>query len=397
MTMTNGSLKKISKDKYRGRINLPKGKNGKRKQASITIYAKSNKEATIKFEDWKSEIRKKKLIYTDVTVTDLVTMHYSLCQSKLKHRKLKPSTLKWYMHLSKRIISNLGNVIADEVTEENVQEFVDDLSGEIGNKYLVEHVKFLKVIYSYARRKGKIKSKLFEQTKDLIFPDAPSYNRPKVLNYNLINQLLGLVESNKMLKLVVQIALHTGMRRSEILALKWENICFSKNLIQVRKQLIKEGNEFILDDLKTKNSTREISITSELKVILQNHFEQQILHQEQFGLNENGYVVTDKLMNPVDPNLVTAWFRSVVKDTELQNYTLHCFRHTFASIMIYAAVDLLTLSRIMGHYSPEFTLKIYGHIFDDARNKAMKKYEEQLNQERTNLETNKINEDGDMQ
>lgn len=53
--------------------------------------------------------------------------------------------------MSSRVLSRLGSRIADEVTEDDVQEFIDHLHGSISDKYLLEHVKYLKVIYRTAR------------------------------------------------------------------------------------------------------------------------------------------------------------------------------------------------------------------------------------------------------
>jgi integrase len=371
--------------KWRGRINLPK-KSGPRKQASIIIKAQRKGEAEKKFEEWKVNIRKSHSVYPDVlSVADLVNLHQKLCDSKLRHGKIKKSTHDWYRHMSRRVLLQFGGRIADELTEDDVQEFIDQLHGSISDKYLLEHVKYLKVIYRYAKRKKKIRLNIMEDAEDLVYPARPSYDRPKMLNYSQIGKILGEARENRALTLVIHMALHTGMRRSEILGLLWERVDFKRGIIEVRHQLKKDGTEFKLEPLKTRQSTRDIPITGELSKILQQHRDEQSLHQEQFGLDDSVFVVTDSLFKPIDPNLVSAWFRKAANDNELKGFTLHSIRHTFCSTMIYAGVDLLTLSKIMGHYSPEFTLKVYGHIFDDQRKKAMGQFERKLNEERNNM------------
>ena len=135
-------------------------------------------------------------------------------------------------------------------------------------------------------------------------------------------------------------ALHTGMRRSELLNLKWADIDFGRHTVTVQAK----------EDWHTKNyKSRTLQLTPILYDVLEGHKEMQAM----LGVKSE-YIFTFKgrrIKSGIDTSL-----RNVVKKAGLSNVTLHTLRHTFASQLVMAGVPLRDVQELMGHRSFETTL-----------------------------------------
>lgn len=164
------------------------------------------------------------------------------------------------------------------------------------------------------------------------------------------------------LKPIVITALNTGMRRGEILSLKWDNVD------------LKHG--FILLD-KTKNGERrEIPINSTLKAILQG-ITRRLDVPYVFYDNATGKPYKD----------VKKSFASAIRRAKIMDFTFHDLRHTFASHLVMAGVDITTVKELLGHKDIKMTLR-YAHLAASHKVDAMKKLEAVLGQKDTKKDQN---------
>lgn len=161
----------------------------------------------------------------------------------------------------------------------------------------------------------------------------------------------------------------TGMRRGEALGLKWTDINFQKQLIDINKELIyvhKEGVK--LDTPKNESSKRVIKVPRPVIDLLEEWKEAQALNKATYGdrYEDSGFVFTTQLGRYMHPDTVSSWFSRFVKAHELPNIHLHSLRHTNASIMIAKGVDLKTVSKRLGHADVQTTIMIYTHQIKTA-------------------------------
>jgi integrase len=147
------------------------------------------------------------------------------------------------------------------------------------------------------------------------------------------------------LKPVVTIALHTGMRRGEILGLKWEHVDLNHG--------------FILLDTTKNGERKEIPIDNTLRKIFED-----MPHSI-----ESIYVFTDKDGNPYKS--VKRSFRTALIKAGIRDFRFHDLRHTFASHLIMAGVDLTSVKELLGHKSLKMTLR-YAHLAPGHKMKAVK-------------------------
>lgn len=156
------------------------------------------------------------------------------------------------------------------------------------------------------------------------------------------------------------IELATGLRRGELLGLKWEDIDFTTSVIHIRRQVARINGEIIEAPLKTKNSYRTVSIGADAVGIL--------IQQKEKSYSE--YVFPSPTGGPMSPDSILHMLHRVLKRAGLPKVRFHDLRHTFATLALQNGVDVKTVSGMLGHYSAGFTLDTYAHVTTQAQRQA---------------------------
>ena len=129
------------------------------------------------------------------------------------------------------------------------------------------------------------------------------------------------------------IELATGLRRGELLGLKWEDIDLERGTIQVRRQIARIDGEVVEAPLKTKNSYRSVSIGQDAVEIL----------KEQQRKTNSEYVFPSPTGGPISPDSVLHMLHRVLKRAGLPRIRFHDMRHTFATVALQNGVDIKTV------------------------------------------------------
>ena len=162
------------------------------------------------------------------------------------------------------------------------------------------------------------------------------------------------------------------MRRGELLALRWQDVDLDGGKLRVEQSLeqTKAGLQF--KSPKTKHGRRSITLPASLVAELRAHWTAQQQQRLALGL---GKAPDDALVfatwdgNARSPNALTKEWSVQMAAAGLK-VTLHALRHTHVSSLIAAGVDILTISRRLGHASPTITLGVYGHLFSNTDDRA---------------------------
>jgi integrase len=165
---------------------------------------------------------------------------------------------------------------------------------------------------------------------------------------------------------IVATALGTGLRRGELLALRWQDVDLDKAHLRVERTLeqTKRGG-LLFKAPKTKYGRRLVTLPTSTVTLLREHRRAQLELRMALGL---GKASDDTLVFPNwdgsirSPNGVTKEWALAMRKAKLKA-TLHSLRHTHASTLIASGLNVLTISRRLGHGSPAITLGIYGHLF----------------------------------
>jgi integrase len=172
---------------------------------------------------------------------------------------------------------------------------------------------------------------------------------------------------------VALIALATGMRRGELAALRWGDVDLNAGKVRIEWSLEQTNAGLSFKAPKTKAGRRAVSIPPSIVAEMRNHWLEQQEQRLAFGLGKGGaddLVFARPDASPWPPDsLTTAWAKTIAA-LKLPKLTLHGLRHTHVSQLIASGLDVVTVSRRIGHSSPTVTLAVYAHLFGNPDERA---------------------------
>ena len=201
-------------------------------------------------------------------------------------------------------------------------------------------------------------------------PPSVKYEKMNIWSQDEIQQFLTNCKGERHY-LTFLIAIYSGMRRGEILGLKWSDIDFHSQTIQVNRSLAsipKEG--YIFTTPKTKSSIRRINVPEFVIDELKHHKKQQEDWKELVGemYEDLGLIICTNNGTFQDPRNVVRVMKRVIKSLGITDIRFHDIRHTHASFLIAAGIDIVRISNRLGHASPRTTLEFYAHLLKSKDN-----------------------------
>lgn len=177
------------------------------------------------------------------------------------------------------------------------------------------------------------------------------------------NELLQDIQGEK-LELVIVLALFYGLRRSEVLGLRWRVIDFGNNTISIThsiSQIDVNGRLSILpqDKLKKKSSFRTLPLTEPIKALLLREAGRRYPEGQPV---QDDYLCVDKNGNIIKPAYVSRGFNKLLKRQGLRQIRFHDLRHSCANLLISAQVPLIEVQQWLGHSNISTTADLYAHL-----------------------------------
>ena len=174
----------------------------------------------------------------------------------------------------------------------------------------------------------------------------------------------------------VKLATMFGLRREEVLGLRWSAIDFSKRTLTINHTCVLVGNAAVnVNRTKNESSNRTLYMTDEmasyLKCVKKQQREQQLIQGEQYAFT--GYVCVDEYGQQLHPNYISERFREILKKNGLRHIRFHDLRHTCASLLMNHGYETADISKMLGHSTITTTVDIYGHIDEKRMRNIAKK------------------------
>lgn len=303
----------------------------------------------------------------------------------------KPSTIEKYFGLYRNYIQNtyIGSIKLSKLKTSMLQQYYSQLILEKAksNNLIKELNKLIKSVLNQA-----IKEDLISKNPSMNVTLAKSTKTKKDLKYFSILEQEKLIRTSKGHKLeaLFLLALCTGLRLGEILALQWTDIDFNKQTITVNKSaktvrtfenLSKPQYSTIIQAPKTLASIRTIDFPLSLVNILKKHKQKQnlqIISAGELYVNNNLVFPTPlgKLMN--ESNLGKQ-YRKFLLQNNLPKLKFHALRHTFATRLLEITNSPKLVQTILGHSTISTTLDIYTHVSQETQKEAISKLNATLN------------------
>ena len=190
-----------------------------------------------------------------------------------------------------------------------------------------------------------------------------NYPEKQILGDSQLDTFLEAIKGEEYWDAFFYVEVMTGLRRGEICGLKWQDINFEENKLQVKRSVsVKKGGGVSIGETKTETGVRSILMPPSVADVLQNRKQRAItewvfpnfMHPEQ----------------PISPATAYRKLKIILKHAGLPLIRFHDLRHTFATHATHGGVDPKTLAGILGHTNASFTLDTYTHVTSDMQKAA---------------------------
>lgn len=301
---------------------------------------------------------------------------YSQYVISLKMRTgIKHSTIVRYKELLVRVNLAIGHLKLTEIRPQKLNSFYNELSKPgtnksngkgLSSKTILEHHRIISTIFSQAE-------------KEMLVPYNPAKKAtpPKIekkeANYFQTDELKAILiclnsEPLKW-KTLVHMLLITGGRRGEILGLKWADIHWEEERININNNLLYSPDIGIYETSpKNEDSKRYIQIPVETITLLKEYRDWYLAEKETLGSHwENtDFVFVKYNGKPMHPDSITDYLKKFSKKYNLPHINPHAFRHTMASLLVFSGMDIVNISKRLGHSNVSTTTDIYSHVIKEA-------------------------------
>jgi integrase len=175
----------------------------------------------------------------------------------------------------------------------------------------------------------------------------------------------------------------TGMRRSELLGLRWDDVDLDKKRVSVNRGLVAVAYELRESRGKTLNSRRAIDLDITTIKVLTAWRDWQRAEQAAAGIESAGWVFTNADGQPFHPHSISQTFERIANRAGVPRIRLHDVRHTHGTLLIKAGVPVKVVSERLGHGNPAFTIDTYQHVLPGMQAEAARTFESLINEARS--------------
>lgn len=328
--------------------------NGKRKRKYI--YGDTRKEVA---EKLKVALRDQQLGLVTVHENQTVTQFLTAWLEQSVKPTNKPSTYQSYRDIIKRHIEPaIGHIVLSKLTPQHIQALLATLQEK---KLSPRTVQYARAILHHALDQALKWGYVARNVVALV--EAPRVERHTVepLTEAQATALLQAVAGHR-LEALYRIALGLGLRRGEVLALRWVDVDLKARTLRVTAG-------------KTASSTRTLPVPETLVDALKAHEQrQQVERAEDDAWRDHGLVFPSEVGTPISGRNLLRHFKSVLKRAGLpQTIRFHDLRHSCATFLIAQGVHPRVVMEILGHSQISVTMNTYGHVLPETQQDAVQK------------------------
>ena len=288
---------------------------------------------------------------------------------------LSPRTTEGYEHIIKRyIIPKLGNFTLVHLKPEHLQSFYsDEIKAGLSNQTVRHH----HMVIHKALDNAVVYGLVLRNIADAVKPPRVQHPEMQTWNEDEVVQFLEAAKSTPYYELFY-LAIFTGMRRSEILALRWRDIDLILGQIYVNRSLhVLKGSKTVFRQPKTATGRRSIALPPSALLMLTKYHKKKEVEALLLSvpLSDNDLVFSI-LGKHLLPNTITHAWGKLVKKTSLKAMRLHDARHTHASLMLKQGIHPKIVQERLGHSSIQITLDTYSHVAPGLQEAAADRFDE---------------------
>ncbi|WAH34998.1 site-specific integrase [Alicyclobacillus dauci] len=277
--------------------------------------------------------------------------------------------------LRNHIIPHLGNLTLSKLRGNHVQSLYSELQSNLSPASIQTVHNTLHVMIRDAVKWEYIARDIMQQ----VTPPRAEHKIRPVWDFNDVQAFNEAVKSHE-LYVAFTLAVTTGMRRSEILGLKWDDIDFEQAQIHVQRSLKIENGEKVVSEVKTSSSRRTIVLFDEDVERLREHRKKQLEQRMKVGpgFNPENLVFVRADGSSIRPTNFSRDWTVFLKKNNLPHIPLHSSRHTHATLLLALGIHPKVVQERLGHSSIRVTMDLYSHILPGMQEDAVKKLENRI-------------------
>ena len=357
--------------------------NGARKRKSKTFPENTN------MKEIKAFVRTVEKQYEE----DMVGLNYERISfreffeiyKKSYMKNLSPTTQSNYIQMAYNkkngFLEFLGNIQLEKLNVIHLQRYVDFLvDSGLSAKTVKNRMMCIHGVIDKAMQLHYI-TMTYNFVGDVI---TPKIVKKQIQSYNEdeVKKLLELVDKDACdnVKLLIYLAVTTGMRRSEMNALTFDDIDLKEKTINVNKaRVYQHRGKCVIKETKTASSVRVIPITNTLCTLIKkarnDYYKKMFAKGEDFV--DSKAMFTDDCGNPLRSETLSNEYKDFMDShaDEIRYLNLHALRHTFASLALKNNADIKSVQNILGHADASTTLNTYACAYEDKKRSVIEDME----------------------
>ena len=261
------------------------------------------------------------------------------------------------------LIPALGDIYLQSLRTEHVQKLINDMMArDLSPKNIRDTYNNINA----AMKKAVVLRMIpFNPCEGVALPKLKRY-KAKVYDLEMIHKLLSVAENTDMY-LPILLCVTAGLRRGELLALRWDNIDFANSILQVRSNMVRGEKDFIIKAPKTESGIRDIHLGQEVMEVLKKERSKYVsdMFSKETNFQNLNFVIRQKDGSPIRPDSMSQKWRRFLEDNRLPSIRFHDLRHSNATALIQAGVNPRVVQQRLGHSDVNITLNTYTHVLPD--------------------------------
>ena len=259
-----------------------------------------------------------------------------------------------------------------KVTPSVIQKYhADKLSEGLSPNTVIKHHAIMRTSLQQAYKAKLVR----ENVADLVEKPKRAKYHGSFYNADELNKLLAVAKGTT-IETPVFLAAYFGLRRSEIIGLRWEAVDFVSKTVTVKHKVVRaklDGKMTIqaTDELKTQSSYRVLPLNDTLLAYLKDVKSKQESNRKRNGNSHNheydDYVCVNEMGDLINPDYVTSTFEKIIKNNGLKPIRFHDLRHSCASLLLALGYSMKDIQGWLGHSNYQTTANLYSHV--DPQNK----------------------------
>lgn len=288
----------------------------------------------------------------------------------------KPKTIEFYRHLSeKHVIPAIGSIPLSQLKPAHIQKMVtvkstggrlDGKSGGLSQRTVQAMVSMIRqaldqaVRWEYTPRNAAVGVKA----------KTPARNKPLCWSKAEATKFLKTAKTHRLYPLYLT-ALTTGLRRGELLGLRWKDVDIINNKLSIKQTLVQSGAGPIFSTPKTEGSERTIDVSSKVMAVLQKWKDKQAVEFNVLEITpDHDLVFTSEAGTPLIPRNLKRSFELLSGKAKIPKIKIHALRDTYATLQLENGIHLKAVAQTLGHTNEVMLLSRYAHALPGLQKEA---------------------------